>query len=75
MLKLKPITLDEFIRVHWTLAVCGECHAQQIAKTDDEREAKKEFHEAGWRQYETDYEVGGMTCPNCIAIIEKGTVN
>jgi len=55
--------------------VCGECHAQQIAKTDDEREAKREFDAAGWRQFENDNEVGGMTCPNCIAIIEKGTVN
>lgn len=66
MLKLNPIPLNEIDLVINTKIKCGTCQKVEISSNQDKKTALEFFHHNGWRQFETEDEKSGATCPSCI---------
>lgn len=46
--------------------VCCNCDNEDTVRTLSVGAAAIQLQKLGWRTYETDYEIGGNTCPKCI---------
>lgn len=63
-IEIKDVDPDITIK---TVVTCSSCWEEVVIDSTDADEAQEELQNRGWRSVETDTELHGCVCPNCVA--------
>lgn len=65
-MKLKKVSKPEIDLITYSQITCGECGNTEKSSSNTLNAAQASFYKSGWREFETDDEISGATCPSCI---------
>lgn len=65
-MKLKKVSKPEIDLITYSQITCGECGNTEKSLSNTLDAAQAFFHKRGWREFETNDQISGATCPSCI---------
>jgi hypothetical protein len=71
MLKLQPIDTSEIEILTVAKIACCSCTKEEHITAANTELAATAFFQLGWRTYETNDEINGNTCPQCVADMQE----